>query len=277
MAASAQAHEYETITVEHRDGVDWLTLNRPEALNAINTQMVTDLRHYFAGMMENTSTRVIVMKGAGRAFCAGLDIKQAGAEGMVDSSGHRPVGQGWGFQGYLAEVYILMRRCPQPIISLVQGPACGGGFAFVLASDIRIAGESVRMNAAFIRIGLSACDMGTSYFLPRLVGTSLASELMLTGRFITAQRALATGLVSAVVPDEELAGAAQGYLDEMLTTSPMGLRLTKEGLNMAIDAGSLEAAMAIENRNQILCSQTEDAKEGMRAFVEKRPPVYSGK
>ncbi len=133
------------------------------------------------------------------------------------------------------------------------------------------------MNAAFIRIGLSACDMGTSYFLPRLVGTSLASELMLTGRFINAERALATGLVSQVVPDAELTDAAQPYLKEMLTTSPMGLRLTKEGLNMAIDASSLEAAMAIENRNQILCSQTEDAKEGMQAFIEKRDPVYVGK
>lgn len=265
---------YETIKIDRDGSVDWLTLNRPEALNAINTQMVTDLRDYFSGLLENTTTRVVVMRGEGRAFCAGLDIKQA--DDMVDSRGHRPVGGGWGFQGYLAEVYLLMRRCPQPIISLVHGPACGGGFAFVLASDIRVAAESARMNAAFIRIGLSACDMGTSYFLPRLVGTSLASELMLTGRFIKADRALATGLVSEVVPDDQLRDAAQAYLDEMLTTSPMGLRLTKEGLNMAIDAGSLEAAMAIENRNQILCSRTEDAKEGMRAFVEKRDPVYTG-
>ncbi len=265
---------FETIKVERDGSVDWLTLNRPEALNSINTQMVTDLRSYFSSMMENTDVRVIVMRGEGRAFCAGLDIKQAGG---TDTAGHKPVGQGWGFQGYLAEVYLLMRRCPQPIISLVHGPACGGGFAFVLASDIRVAAESARMNAAFIRIGLSACDMGTSYFLPRLVGTSLASELMLTGKFINAQRALATGLVSEVVPDAGLNDAAQAYLKDMLTTSPMGLRLTKEGLNMAIDAGSLEAAMAIENRNQILCSRTEDAKEGMRAFVEKRDPVYTGR
>ena len=182
-----------------------------------------------------------------------------------------------GFQGYLAEVYLRMRRCPQPIISLVHGAACGGGFSFALASDVRIAGQSARMNAAYIRIGLSACDMGSSYFLPRLVGTSVASELMLTGRFIHADRALATGLVSEVVPDEELAEAARPLLEEMLTTSPMGLRLTKEGLNVAIDAPSLEAAMAIENRNQLLCGQTADAKEGMRAFAEKRPPRYTGR
>jgi enoyl-CoA hydratase/carnithine racemase len=266
---------YETIRIDREGAVDWLVLNRPEALNAINTQMVTDLRDYFGGLLENTDIRVVVMRGEGRAFCAGLDIKQT--HQLVDSAGHRPVGRGFGFQGYLAEVYLMMRRCPQPIISLIQGPACGGGFAFALASDIRIAAESMRMNAAFIRIGLSACDMGTSYLLPRLVGTALASELMLTGRFIESERALATGLVSEVVPDDELLSAAKPYLDEMLTTSPMGLRLTKEGLNMAIDATSLEAAMAIENRNQILCSRTDDAREGMLAFLEKRAPAYKGR
>jgi enoyl-CoA hydratase/carnithine racemase len=263
--------EYETIQVEKRGQVDWLTLNRPEALNSINTPMVTELRDYFGGLIEDKETRIVVMRGAGRAFCAGLDIKSSQA-----GTYEQPFGGGMGFQGYLAEVYIRMRRCPQPIISLVQGPACGGGFSFVLASDIRIAGESAKMNAAFIRIGLSACDMGSSYFLPRLVGTSVASELMLTGRFIHADRALSTNLVSEVVPDDQLEAAAQPYIDEMLTTSPMGLRLTKEGLNVAIDAAGLEAAMAIENRNQLMCSRTNDAKEGMRAFVEKRVPQYTG-
>lgn len=263
---------YETISIEKRGQVDWLTLNRPDSLNAINTPMVTELRDYFDSLMENRDTRIVVMKGAGRAFCAGLDIKDSQA-----GTYEQPFSGGMGFQGYLAEVYIRMRRCPQPIISLVHGAACGGGFSFVLASDIRIAGESARMNAAYIRIGLSACDMGSSYFLPRLVGTSVASELMLTGRFIHADRALATNLVSEVVPDDQLEATAQPYIDEMLLTSPMGLRLTKEGLNYSIDAAGLEAAMAIENRNQLMCSRSEDAKEGMRAFVEKRQPNYQGK
>ncbi|MCB1685676.1 MAG: enoyl-CoA hydratase-related protein [Pseudomonadales bacterium] len=264
---------YETLLIEKEGAVDWLTLNRPESLNAISLQMVTELRDYFGRLQEDDSVRIVVMRGAGRAFCAGLDIKESGSRAPADN----PYGAGMGFQGYLAEVYIRMRRCPQPIISLVQGAACGGGFSFVLASDIRIAGESARMNAAFIRLGLSACDMGSSYFLPRLVGTSIASELMLTGRFIHAPRALATGLVSEVVPDAQLADAARPYLKEMLTTSPMGLRLTKEGLNLAIDAPGLEAAMAIENRNQLMCSRTEDVKEGMKAFLEKRDPVYTGR
>jgi enoyl-CoA hydratase len=167
-----------------------------------------------------------------------------------------------------------MRRCPQPIISLVHGPACGGGFALALASDIRIAGESARMNCAFIRIGLGGCDIGSSYFLPRLVGVSVASELILTGRFIHAPRALAVGLVSEVVPDAELEAAAQPYVDAMITTAPLGLRLSKECLNMSVDAGSLQQVIAMEDRNQILCAQTEDMREGMAAFLEKRPPQY---
>lgn len=263
--------DYTAITVEKRGAADWLTLNRPEALNTINVAMVEELDHYFGKLRNDAETRVVVMRGAGRAFCAGLDIKEREARGNVGV----PFGGGWDFQGFLAEVYIKMRRCPQPIVSLIQGPACGGGFAFALASDIRIAGESAKMNCAFIKIGLSSCDMGVSYFLPRLVGGSVAAELMLTGRFIHAPRALAVGLVSEVVPDAQLEAAAQPYVDEMLYASPTGLRLTKEGLTMAVDATSLEAAMAVENRNQTLCARSEDFAEGRRAFLEKRAPSWA--
>lgn len=262
--------EYRTLTVEKRGAAEWLTLNRPEALNAISLKMVRELDDYFSRLYNDRTTRVVVMRGTGRAFCAGLDIKdRAGRE-----DGQVPFGSGFGFQGFLAGVYIKMRRCPQPIISLVHGAACGGGFAFALASDVRIAGESARMNAAFIKLGLSACDMGVSYFLPRLVGVSLASELMLTGRFIHAPRALATGLVSEVVPDDSLEAAARPYVEDMLAASPMGLRMTKEGLNLAVDAPSLEAAMAVENRNQLMTSASPNFAEGIQAFLEKRPPVY---
>ena len=130
------------------------------------------------------------------------------------------------------------------------------------------------MNAAFIKLGLSACDMGVSYFLPRAVGSSIAAELMMTGRFINAQRALATGLVSEVVPDDQLDAAVERLVEEMLAASPRGLRMTKEGLSLAIDAPSLEATMAIENRNQLMTSASPNVAEGMRAFIEKRPPNY---
>jgi len=262
--------QYNTITIDKRGPADWLTLNRPEALNAITAEMTAELNHYFGALYHDRTTRIVVLRGAGRAFCAGLDIKDHAGRNPAEV----PFGGGFGFQGFLADVYIKMRRCPQPIISLVHGAACGGGFAFALASDIRIAGHSARMNAAFIRLGLSACDMGVSYFLPRLVGVSVASELMLTGRFIDATRALATGLVSEVVPDEELESAAQSYVDDMLAASPMGLRMTKEGLSMAVDAASLEAAMAIENRNQLMTAASPNFAEGMSAFLEKRKPDY---
>jgi len=260
------AGEYETIKIEKRGAVDWLTLDRPEARNAITIQMATELRAYFGALHEDKSVRIVVLRGAGKSFCAGLDLKEGGG----GTGPGAPWGAGMGFQTYLAEVYIRMRRCPQPIVSLVHGAACGGGFSFVLASDIRIAGESARMNAAYIKFGLSACDMGCSYFLPRLVGTSVASELMLTGRFIEAPRALATGLASAVVPDDQLESAAASYVDEMLETTPMGLRMTKEGLNFNIDAPSLEAAMAIENRNQLMCATSNDFRDRMKAFAEGR-------
>lgn len=236
---------YQTITVEKRGHVDWLTLNRPDALNAISVEMVGELNDYFGRLYNDATVRLVVMRGAGRAFCAGLDIKQRDERDESEV----PFGGGFGFQGFLADVYIKMRRCPQPIISLIHGAACGGGFAFALASDVRIGGESMKMNAAFIRIGLSACDMGVSYFLPRLLGVSIASELMLTGRFIHAPRALATGLVSEVVPDDQLEGAAQAYVDEMLRASPMGLRMTKEGLNMAVDAATLPVVRRIGRRD----------------------------
>jgi len=168
----------------------------------------------------------------------------------------------------------MMRRAPQPIIACVQGAASGGGFALALGADVRIAGESARMNAAFIRIGLSACDVGVSYFLPRMVGASVAAELLLTGNFIDAARAEKLGLVSRVVPDGDLDSAARALAADILRNSPLGVRLTKECLNMTIDAGSLEQAIAMEDRNQILCTRSDDFGEGVRAFLEKRPAKF---
>ncbi len=260
---------YETLDLRREGAVAWLTLDRPDALNAMNPRLVGELRDFFAGLATDRDTRVVVLRGAGRAFCAGLDLREPG------EAGDGGVPAGLRAQRRISELVMLMRRAPQPIIACVQGPACGGGFALALASDVRLAGESARMNAAFIRIGLSACDVGVSYFLPRLVGASVASELLLTGRFIDAQRALRVGLVSAVVPDAELEVEARKLVDDMLATSPLGLRLTKECLAASIDAGSLDQVIAMEDRNQILCAQTKDFREGVSAFLGKRPPKYA--
>jgi enoyl-CoA hydratase/carnithine racemase len=261
------ADTYRTLLIRKDGPVDWVTLNRPERLNALNPAMIDELLDYFARLIVDHSVRIVVLQGAGMAFCAGLDLKERGAVRRGPADGLRA-------QRRISEIVMRMRRCQQAIVALVRGPACGGGFALALAADIRVAGSSARMNAAFIKLGVSGCDIGVSYFLPRLVGVSVASELLMTGRFILAERALRTGLVSEVVADDKLEIAAQTYVDEMLAASPLGLRLTKECLNFSVDAGSLDAAVAMEDRNQILCVNSPDFEEGVRAFLEKRKPVY---
>jgi enoyl-CoA hydratase/carnithine racemase len=169
----------------------------------------------------------------------------------------------------------LMRTCPQPIIGLVHGAACGAGFSFLLACDVRFAAPDARMNAAYIRIGVGGCDMGSGYLLPRLVGLSTASELLLTGRFLEAERAKALGLVSDIVPADDLLSKGMEFASEMLRTSPLGLRMTKQALNMLVDAPSLDAALLMEDRQQVILLETDDHTEAVAAFRERRTPAYS--
>lgn len=262
--------DYEHLIVKREGAAIWVTMNRPERLNALNTRLITELRHLFTDLYWKHDIRVVVLTGAGRAFCAGLDLKDRGGEGV-----QRGVSEGLKSQRSISEIVMAMRRCPQPIIAAIDGAASGGGFAFALAADVRIATPKARMNAAFIRIGLSACDIGVSYFLPRMVGSSVAADYMLTGRFMDAQRAYQLGLVSKIVEPEDLEAEARTFVKDMLHATPLGLRLTKEALNHAIDAQCLEAAIAMEDRNQMLCAQGEDFREGISAFLEKREPNYS--
>lgn len=259
---------YETLVVETEGAMDLVTLNRPESLNSMSRTLMLELQHYFGKLYTDFDTRVVLLTGAGRGFCAGLDLKEDRSD-----EGSGPV-IGMRVQRRVSEIMMRMRRAPQPIISLINGPASGGGFGLALASDVRIATPHARMNAAFIRIGLSACDVGVSYFLPRLVGSSLASELLLTGDFIDADRALRVGLVSDVVPEDQLLTRGRAMADSILRNSPIGVRLTKECLNMSVDAPSLESVIAMEDRQQILISQTGDMREGVQAFGEKRAPEY---
>jgi len=262
---------HDVLTIEKRGPVDRVTMNRPEVLNALDGELIESLAAYFEGLYREHETRIVVLAGAGRGFCAGADLGGGTLAGGGDMG---PVQTAMRMQRRIGDIYRAMRRCPQPIISLIHGAACGGGLSLALASDIRIAGPKAKMNAAFIRIGLTACDMGSSYFLPRLVGLSMASELLLTGRFVEAEEARAIGLVSRLVDDGELDATAQEYVDLMLDTSPMGLRLTKEALGHAVDAPSLDAAMAMEDRQQILTLQTADHREAIGAFFEKRSPKF---
>lgn len=264
----ASNQHYETLKIEHRNGVDWLTLNRPDQYNAINQTMTEELLDYFARLYFKYEVRVVVLRGAGKHFCSGLDLNDAGhfgASNAADMLGQR----------LISEIIMRMRRCPQPIIALMQGAATGGGFAFALACDVRYAAENARMNVAMTKIGLTGCDVGISYFLPRSIGTSNAAEMMMSGRFVNAEKALRMGLVSEVVEEAELEAMGQTLVDEMLAMSPLGLRMTKEGLNISQDAGSLEAVTAMEDRGQVLCIGPY-LEEGGKAFLEKRKPEYKG-
>lgn len=236
------------LDIRSEGAVDWLTLNRPEKLNALDDALIAALHTYFLDLRDRPSPRIVVLQGAGRAFCAGLDLAEMAAAEA------RTIPSLIAKQKAVSDLILAMRRAPQPIVSLVHGPACGGGFAIALASDIRLAGTSARMNAAFVHVGLSGCDVGLSYLLPRLVGASLAAELMLTGAMIDADRALASGLVSRIVADDALPDAAGPLIDAMLAVSDLGLRMTKEGLRMGLDAASLDAAIALENRTQVICA-----------------------
>jgi enoyl-CoA hydratase/carnithine racemase len=267
---AAMPDSYETLELRREGPVLWCTLNRPEALNALSRQLVNDLRGLYGALAQDRETRVVVLRGAGRALCAGLDLKEGGIG--ADDAG--TVSGGLRGQRHISELALMMRRLPQVFVACVHGPACGGGFMLALASDLRIAGESARMNAAFIKLGLSGCDVGVSYLLPRLVGASVAAELILTGRFVGAERARELGLVSAVVPDAELEAEARRLVDDLLATSPLGLRLSKECLNASLDTNSMEAVVAMEDRNQILCAQTSDFREGIAAFLGKRRPAW---
>lgn len=257
------------LSIERQDEVLRVTLDRPGRLNALTRPMIRALGELFRGLYLDREIRVVVLRGAGESFCAGLDLKEFAEQDP------QPVGEELFLQREIAEIVMAMRRCPQPIIALVDGAAAGGGFALALASDVRIGTPRLKMNAAFIRIGLSACDIGVSYFLPRMVGSSVAAEYMLTGRFLRAEDALRHGLVSRIVAPEALAAEGDELLKDMLRATPLGLRLTKEALNVAIDAQGLEAVVAMEDRNQILAAQdSTNCREGVAAFLEKREPRY---
>jgi enoyl-CoA hydratase len=247
----------------------WLTLNRPESLNALNGAVVEKLRDYFMGLQERSDIRVVILGGAGRGFCSGLDLRDHPATHSRTSAK-----QALETQKQFSDVIIAMRRCPQPVVALVNGVATGGGFALALAADIRIATPTARASAAFIRVGLSACELGVSYLLPRIVGSSVAAEILMTGRFLDAERGKSTGFYSCVVAEDQLESEAKALLADLLRASPMGLRFTKDSLNNSLEVSSLETAIAFESRSQVICMQDDNFYEGVAAFREKRAPKF---
>jgi enoyl-CoA hydratase len=255
------------------EGVALLTLNRPEKLNAMDVTLVSELHEALADVGGDRSCRVVVVTGSGRGFCAGLDL--AGYGTAPDGDGRGAVGAGFATQQHIAALVPRLRALHQPVIAAVNGPAAGGGLALALASDVRIAARSARFNVAFVRIGLSGCDIGTSWLLPRLIGASRAWELMLTGRVIDSAEADRIGLVTRVVDDDALLDSALETAGLIAANSPWGVRMTKEVAWSQLEVGSLQAGIDLENRTQIMSSFTEDMREAMGAFLEKRPPRYT--
>jgi enoyl-CoA hydratase len=260
-----------------RPGVTVVTLDRPDRLNAMSYELVADLHAAFDAIGRDRSTRVVVLTGAGRGFCAGLDLKDGAAVPRPDDGGPAlgRVEAGMTTQQHIATLVPHMRGLRQPIIAAVNGPAAGGGLALALASDVRLAAPEARFNVAFVRLGLSGCDIGVSWLLPRLIGASRAFELMLTGRLIDADEAERLGLVSRVVRDGNVLDAALDVADEIRSNSPTGVWMTKEVMWSQLEVGSLQAGIDLENRTQIMTSMSDDMQEAVQAFLEKRPPRFA--
>jgi enoyl-CoA hydratase len=241
-------------------------------LNAMNATLVTELHDELESIARDQSCRVVILTGSGRGFCAGIDLAGYGRAPSADGRGR--VEDTFATQTHIAALVPRLRNLPQPVIAAVNGAAAGGGLALALASDVRIAGASARFNVAFVRLGISGCDIGVSWLLPRLIGASRAWELMLTGRIIDAKEADRIGLVLRVVPDDELMESALETAALIAANSPWGIRMTKEVMWSQLEVGSLQAGIDLENRTQVLSSMTGDMQEAVAAFLEKRPPRY---
>ena len=261
------------VLIDHTNGVETVTLNRPDKLNALDVETAKALTEYFTTLPARKDVRVVILRGEGKHFSAGADLDSPAFVHDKEARIHKQLEMQQLYSGILR----AMRHCPQPIIGLIQGAAVGGGFSIVLGTDIRIGCPDTRFSAAYLRIGLGGCDMGSGYLLPRLVGVSVASELLLTGNFMNAERALSSGLLSQVVEVEQLREAGESLAQDMLKASPLGLRLTKETLNMSLNVGSFDAALALEDRQQVMLHETWDHTEAVAAFKEKRAPQYLDK
>jgi enoyl-CoA hydratase len=239
-----------------RDGVAVVRLNRPEHLNAINESMQTELRHTLADVAVDHTVRAVVLTGAGRGFCAGIDTRDFGPSAPKATA---PAADRIRFQENMAGLAEAIRQVPQPVIAAVNGPCVGAGFALCLACDIRICSAAASFGNGAILLGLSGAEMGMSYHLPRIVGTSVAADWMLTGRTVSATEADRRGLVSEIVAPDRLADHAVELASLIADLAPLGVQLTKRALQVNTDAASLSSALELENRNQVISHATDEA------------------
>jgi enoyl-CoA hydratase len=255
------------------DRIQLLTLNRPDRLNAMTAELSSALHEELERLGADRSCRAIVLTGAGRGFCAGLDLAGYGqAPGNVGDAGAR---DHLANQEHMSRLILRLRQTPQPVIAAVNGGAAGFGLALALGSDIRFAARSAVMRAAFLNIGVSNCDMATSWLLPRLIGASRAHELMLTARRVDADEAERIGLVAEAVDDDSLLDRALEAATQIAKWSPWGVRLTKQGMWTALEIPSEQAAVEYEDRQQIMAVHGTAVQEAISAFLEKREAEFS--
>ncbi|AJE87321.1 enoyl-CoA hydratase/isomerase [Streptomyces albus] len=262
---------YETLRLaEPSPGVAVVTLNRPEQYNAMTNSMFDELERVALALDDEDDCRVLVLTGAGKAFCAGYDLADAdelpelGALGMLDQ------------QERAARALLAVRSMRLPVLAAVNGPAAGGGLSLALAADIRLAATTAKFNAAFVRIGLSAGDLGASWLLTRLIGPAATSEICFTGRFVLPDEALRLGLVNRVSEPDTLLDDALSLAEAIVANSPGGVQLSKRALQANLEAASYAAALELENRGQALLTRSPDMPEALAAFKERRKPVFTG-
>ncbi len=256
--------EFETV----EPGIALITLNRPELLNAIDGSLIDGMDEVLDRLSRPGEIRAAILTGAGRGFCAGADLSGTGEKWVEPSA--TAFKTMYDSQVRLTDQYTRMYELPIPIIAAVNGVAVGGGLAFALHADVRVACEAARFGSVFIKAGLSSMDMGTGYLLPKIVGAGRARELMLSGRIIDADEAYRIGLVHEVVPHDELIEASLRVTRSITVNNPFGVWQTKIGLNTTLDAPSLRAAKEIENRTQVLAGFTNNPEEAALAHREKR-------
>jgi enoyl-CoA hydratase/carnithine racemase len=251
-----------------QNGIGTITLNRPDRLNAITFEVYHELTDFFAQLRDDEDARVIVITGAGRAFCSGGDVRDIigelqgeDAEGLLR------------FTRLTCDLIRNMRALPKPIIASLNGTTAGAGACIALASDIRIAAEEAKIAFIFVKVGLAGTDMGATYLLPRVVGLAKATELLMTGDFIEADEARRIGLYNQVVPRAQLETATREFAEKLANGPRLGIAKTKEMLNRELHI-SFESALEAEAVAQALCMQTPDFKEAHAAFIEKRPAKF---
>src|ERR1700752_692694 len=263
---------YETLLLESpADGVIQVTLNRPDRLNAMTVTMFDELESVARAVGDDRDVRVVILTGAGNAFCAGYDLDDAeelaslGALGMLDR------------QERAARAVSCVRALAVPVSAAVNGPAAGGGLSLALMADIRLGSPNAKFNAAFVRIGLSAGDLGASWLLPRLIGPSAAAEIGFTGRMLGAEEAEQLGLLNRLTAPEDLLDQTLAMANQICANSPGGIRLSKRALQANMEVASFAAAFELENRGQALLTRCDDMTEALQAFKAKRPPNFSGR